>query len=104
MPKSVDHAPSRTIFLWTVHLDRLRVQITERIKKSFFNLSSRIHFEKDKSSLLIAKTDRSDVAANPELLSPSERAQLKILHASLNRLQHRIDKLFIEYVAFKKTQ
>jgi DNA-directed RNA polymerase III subunit RPC3 len=100
VPRTVDHAPSRTIFLWTVDMERLRFQFTERLKKGFVNLLSRISSEKEKCSLLISKTERTDVAANPDLLSPSERSQLLSLNRMLNRLQHQMNSLSLEYLAF----
>lgn len=100
VPRTVDHAPSRTIFLWTVDMERLRFQVTERLKKAYVNLLSRISSEKEKCSLLISKTERTDVAANPDLLSSSERSQLLSLNRMLNRLQCQVNNLSLEYLAF----
>jgi DNA-directed RNA polymerase III subunit RPC3 len=101
VPKSADHAPSRTIYLWTVPVDRLPFTASERTKKILVNILERIQHERSKYRLLITKTERSDVAANPAgLLSPLERAQLEALTLVLDRLDFHISRIILEYVLY----
>jgi len=101
VPKTADHAPSRTIYLWTVPQERVRLLMTDRAKKTFVNLMERIQHERSRYRLLIAKTERSDVAANPAgLLSSVERAQLEALNHVLGRLEFQISRIALEYVIF----
>lgn len=99
VPKSADHAPSRTIYLWTIPSDRLKHQFTGNLKKVLVNLMERIQHERSKYRLLITKTERSDVAANPAaLLSPLERAQLEALNHVLGRLEFQITRIMTEFI------
>lgn len=101
IPKTADHAPSRTIYLWTVPMDRLKFSTTERILKAILNIMERIQHERSKFRNLITKTERSDVAANlAGLLSSLERAQLEALNHVLNRLEFQISRIIIEYIIF----
>lgn len=99
VPKSADHAPSRTIYLWTIPMDRLKHQFAGDLKKVLVNLMERILHERSKYRLLITKTERSDVAANPAaLLSPLERAQLEALNHVLGRLEFQITRIMTEFI------
>lgn len=101
VPKTADHAPSRTIYLWTVPLDRLKFTSTERLLKTLVNIAERVQHERSKYRTLIQKTERSDVAANlAGLLSSLERAQLEALNHVLNRLEFQVSRIIIEYIIF----
>lgn len=86
VPKTADHAPSRTFFLWTVPLTLVVSRLSELALKMWINLRERAELQKRKNELLILKSERSDVVANPALLAESERRQLHNLQRILRRL------------------
>lgn len=100
VPRTADHAPSRTIYLWTVPLDRIRGQTGLNLRKAYANILERIQHERTRHRTLIAKTERSDVAANPALLSTTERSQLLALNNVLGRLEHQLARITGDFLLF----
>lgn len=102
VPKSSDHAPSRTIFLWGVpeaanyaapgHSAIFRTAAS-RHAHALINLRDVAHLERRRHAQLLAKVERTDVAGNPELLSEAERRQLTSLNRTLQVLHGKEDEL-----------
>ncbi|PJF16532.1 hypothetical protein PSACC_03705 [Paramicrosporidium saccamoebae] len=101
VPKTLDHAPSRTFFLWTIPTPIVFTRMAEMSLKVCINLLERASVERKKSELLILKSERSDVVANPELLNDGERKQLKVLRKVLNRLAHHINCVMSEFLVLE---
>lgn len=86
VPKTADHAPSRTFFLWTIPLALVYARLSELALKMWINLRERALLHRNKNEMLILKSERSDVAANPALLADAEQRQLRGLQRTLDRL------------------
>lgn len=111
VPKSSDHAPSRTIFLWSVperanYLKPSKSAIFQtfasKLVVSLVNLRDLIVLERRKHSQLLEKVERSDVASNLDLLSQGEQKQLMDLKKVLKVLNVKIDQIFNEFLIFKE--
>jgi hypothetical protein len=109
VPKSADHAPSRTIFLWSLSE---KANYSNPLKSAFFrnfaskftsalvNLRDLTVLEKRKHAQLLEKVERSDVANNLDLLSPAEQKQLADLRRILLVLNVKIGQVFNEFSIF----
>lgn len=107
VPRTVDHAPSRTIFLWTVHQDAthghsatasLFRMVASRTVTALLNLRELAVLERSKHAQLLTKVERSDVARDPSLLSGMEQRQLADLKRVLDVLKVKTCHLLTEYV------
>ena len=72
VPRTADHAPSRTIFLWTIRTPHAFDAFEGMLEKCLLNLYERIKAERARHTVLLVKAERSDVRSNPELLTSSE--------------------------------
>ena len=97
VPKSIDHAPSRTFYLWTISLN-VNHALATFLLKAICNVLERSKWERQKNALLVSKAERSDVVANPMLLSESEQKQLGALCRHLELLATRMYALLREYM------
>ena len=111
VPKSADHAPSRTIFLWSVperanylqpSKSALFRNFSSKLIAGLVNLRDLAVLERRKHSQLLEKVERSDVASNLDLLSPAEQKQLVDLKKVLKVLNVKIDQIFNEFIIFKE--
>lgn len=109
VPKSIDHAPSRTIFLWSVperanfsnpSKSALFRNFASKLLTGLVNLRDLIALERKKHAQLLEKVERSDVANNLDLLSPIEQKQLMDLKKILKVLNVKIDQIFNEFLIF----
>lgn len=98
VPKTLDHAPSRTFFLWTIPIPLIFTRISEMALRSVGNLLIRAEAEYQRQHLLVVKSERSDVAANPSLLSETEQRQLNTLKKTLDRLHVSCCRIISEYL------
>jgi DNA-directed RNA polymerase III subunit RPC3 len=92
VPRTADHAPSRTFYLWQIPKSKT-VTMVEFHLAAIRHLISRATFERDQNRTLVMKSERSDVAADPSLMSLGERQQLLTLRKTLDRLafhQHQL--------------
>lgn len=87
VPKTIDHAPSRTFYLWTIKITELMDTMASWHLHTIINVWERILLERNNNALLISKSERSDVRANSALLTTVEQAQLQ-------ELRHRLDRLY----------
>ncbi|KAK4047498.1 RNA polymerase III subunit C82 [Microbotryomycetes sp. JL201] len=95
VPRSADHAPSRTFYLYSVNPRNSLTTLLDRQYKALSNLAAQtIHHLKLNHSL-IDKRNRPDVRANPSLLTARDKVQLKTLDDTIEALtveQLRLDK------------
>lgn len=106
VPRSADHAPSRTIFLWTVpetanHANPASSALFRtaagRHAHALVNLRDLAHLERRRHAQLLAKVERTDVAANLDLLGEGEKRQLSSLRRTLQVLQVKSDELVQDF-------
>ena len=83
VPKSADHAPNRSIFLWTVDINQTKSSFIDFLKKSLVNLSDRIKFEKENDSLAYERMSVSE-----ENLTKNELSLVQNLRLRLERLEY----------------
>ena len=111
VPKSADHAPSRTIFLWSVPEKANYLQpaksalyrnFSSKLIAGIVNLRDLAVLERRKHAQLLEKVERSDVANNLDLLSPAEQKQLADLKKVLKVLNVKIDQIFNEFIIFNE--
>lgn len=111
VPKSADHAPSRTIFLWSVPEKANYLQpsksalfrnFSSKLIAGLVNLRDLAVLERRKHAQLLEKVERSDVASNLDLLSPGEQKQLADLKKVLKVLSVKADQIFNEFIIFKE--
>lgn len=111
VPKAADHAPSRTIFLWSVpekanylkpSKSALFRNFASKLIAGIVNLRDLTVLEHRKHAQLLEKVERSDVASNLDLLSPAEQKQLADLKKILKVLSVKIDQLFNEFIVFNE--
>jgi DNA-directed RNA polymerase III subunit RPC3 len=101
VPKTADHAPSRTFFLWTIPVPTLYRHLAEMSMRMLTNLLERSAMEKEKNEMLILKSERSDVVVNPSLLNETERRQLRNLRRVLDRLSFQIMRISKELLTLE---
>jgi hypothetical protein len=106
VPKSADHAPSRTIFLWCVpeasnHAYPASSAVfrtaASRHAQALINLRDLAHLERRRHAQLLAKVERSDGAGNLDLLGDGERKQLGALKKTLSVLQLKADEVLQDF-------
>ncbi|KAG6333528.1 hypothetical protein ID866_5564 [Astraeus odoratus] len=75
VPKTADHNPTRTFYLWHVDLDRAYSTLLGSLYKTLFNISVRREAEQKEPEVkaVLEKRERSDVAQDENLLSRRER-------------------------------
>lgn len=95
VPRTTDHAPSRTIFLWTTSKDS--EWLRHLYRHAMVNLAERSVQEADRNAPLLSKTQRSDVKAGTASLDPLEVQQLQLHELQQARLLSGIDRLLTEY-------
>lgn len=100
VPKTLDHAPSRTFYLWHIREDAAYASMAGALERTLGNALARMRWEREQHRTIIAKSERSDVAANPSLLAPGEQQQLHILRRTLDRLLLQQTRLARELLLF----
>jgi len=79
VPKSNDHAPQRTFYLWNVNLNEVKNLLLSEIYKTIINIQLRLRFEFDTSKDVIAKP--------PSTLTDQEKLQVAKLQRVADRLE-----------------
>jgi len=79
VPKSNDHAPQRTFYLWNVNLLEVKNLLLSEIYKTIINIQLRLRFEFDTSKDVIAKP--------PSTLTDQEKQQVARLQRVADRLE-----------------
>lgn len=100
VPKTLDHAPSRTFYLWHIREEAAYAAMGGLLERALGNVLARMRWERGQHRTIIAKSERSDVVANPSLLAPGEQQQLRILRRSLDRLILQQTRLARELLLF----
>lgn len=99
VPKSADHAPNRSIFLWTVDINQTKSSFIDFLKKSLVNLSDRIKFEKENDSLAYERMSVSE-----ENLTKNELSLVQNLRLRLERLEYEYLRLIEFWSVFIPVQ
>ncbi|XP_071953346.1 DNA-directed RNA polymerase III subunit RPC3-like [Antedon mediterranea] len=121
IPRTPDHAPSRTFFLFNVNADQVCRNILERSYKSIVNLFLRRNHETQNNKRVIEKSQRVEAIAASlqsagaddaqtaeieDMITPAEAAQLKRYKDNISKLEKseiQVDeaifilKLYLEY-------
>jgi len=107
VPRTADHAPARTIFLWTIkhtpsHPPHRQPSayfqaFGSRLASALLNLRVLALHERTKHLALLDKVERTDVAGNLALLSDSEQQQLADLRRILLVLDIKGCHLFSDF-------
>ncbi|GAA5949404.1 hypothetical protein JCM21900_004051 [Sporobolomyces salmonicolor] len=99
VPRSADRAPSRTIYLWFVDFNKVVTALVGHHYKALANIQAQRVRQLDLHRGLIEKRERSDVRADPSLLSKRDREGIAALDQTLEALavaEMRIDEqLFV---------
>ena len=99
VPKSQDHSAARTAYLWFVDLDRTCTLLLQNVYKALNKVKLRRQSELEKRSILLQKTQRTDILAGEAHLSPQELKKLQELESVLKKLhtsQMRLDGLVLK--------
>ncbi|KAJ3030889.1 UNVERIFIED_CONTAM: DNA-directed RNA polymerase III subunit RPC3 [Siphonaria sp. JEL0065] len=99
VPKTVDHAPSRTFYLWYVSLPKCVETLIQETYQMIANLKIRRLKEYNAHGQLIEKIERSDIKADESLLTDGERLALDQFNGMMNKL--RVSELRLETVYSK---
>eukprot|EP01027_Heterolobosea_sp_BB2_P019296 GEZU01027101.1.p1 GENE.GEZU01027101.1~~GEZU01027101.1.p1 ORF type:complete len:122 (-),score=11.07 GEZU01027101.1:36-401(-) len=96
VPRSVDHLPARTFYLWTVNLQRVYEALSEDMYKTCRNLNMRLKKEQTDTFAAIGGN------ANVNVVSESQSAQLERMKKAEDRLNSSLIRLnetiiFLEY-------
>lgn len=111
IPKSADHAPSRTIYLWTVpqhsnYANQSGLAIfrtaASRHAHALINLRDLEHLERRRHAQLLEKVERTDVAGNLDLLGEVEQRQLAQLKRTLKLLNLQSERLLQDFYILKQ--
>lgn len=86
VPRTANHDPSRTFFLFYVDFRKLCSQLLEDLYKAQANIQARKAEEYRKHQTLLEKSSRSDVKEDPKLLSVWERRDLEALERKMEAL------------------
>ncbi|CAO3661965.1 unnamed protein product [Umbelopsis ramanniana] len=103
VPKSADRAPSRTIFLWFVSLDKCYQELLIDLYRSIANVRQRIRHELATRQRLLEKMERKDVSENQDLLSAGDKKAIEELNNKVERLEvsvGRLDEMVMVYRDF----
>ncbi|KAI8618429.1 hypothetical protein BC830DRAFT_1053593, partial [Chytriomyces sp. MP71] len=87
VPKTVDHAPSRTFFLWFVSLPKCVDALILETYKMMANVKLRRLKEYNANGQLIEKIERSDIQADESLLTDGERQSLENFNKMMEKLR-----------------
>ncbi|XP_033634407.1 DNA-directed RNA polymerase III subunit RPC3-like [Asterias rubens] len=101
IPRTPDHAPSRTFYLFTVEITQLSRMVLEHCYKSLANLMSRRAFETKENKRLIEKSqrveaiaaslqnhgaDQAQTAEVEDMITPLEKNQLEKYRNKMSKL------------------
>ncbi|KAJ2732880.1 RNA polymerase III subunit C82 [Coemansia sp. BCRC 34962] len=86
IPRSADRNPSRMFYLWYINPDKQMRSAMRFVYQAMSNIIERSAKEVSSRALLVAKTRREDVIADPRLLTDAERKELQ----SLARIKQRL--------------
>lgn len=99
VPRSADRAPSRTIYLWFVDFNKVVTSLVHHHYKALANLQAQRAYQLEQRRGLVDKRERSDVRADPTLLSARDNAAIieldKILEAIAVAEQRVDEQLFV---------
>lgn len=103
LPRTADHAPSRTFYLFAVNLDQVRRKLLAQCYETAANLISRRHSEVEKCERLDEKSrlcemhaeqlkaagnaTKEDLDEVEEIITPGEREQLKNFKETVRKLE-----------------
>ncbi|ORY49766.1 hypothetical protein BCR33DRAFT_847056 [Rhizoclosmatium globosum] len=87
VPKTVDHAPSRTFFLWYVSLPKCVDAMILETYHMLSNLKIRRLKEYNANGALIEKIERSDIQEDESLLTDGERKGVEKFHKVMNMIR-----------------
>ncbi|XP_030832771.1 DNA-directed RNA polymerase III subunit RPC3-like [Strongylocentrotus purpuratus] len=87
IPRTPDHAPSRTFYLFTVELGQVTFMLAERCYKSLINLMTRRHFESAENKRLIEKEQKVEAITASMQGSGAEPAQLEEIEKTMTQLE-----------------
>ncbi|XP_041465515.1 DNA-directed RNA polymerase III subunit RPC3-like [Lytechinus variegatus] len=87
IPRTPDHAPSRTFYLFTVDLCQVTFMLAERCYKSLINLMTRRHFESAENKRLIEKEQKVEAITASMQGSGADPAQLEEIEKTLTQLE-----------------
>ncbi|KAI9347322.1 RNA polymerase III subunit RPC82-domain-containing protein [Obelidium mucronatum] len=87
VPKTVDHAPSRTFFLFFVSLPKCVETLIQETYQMLSNLKIRRMKEYNANGQLIEKIERSDIKADASLLTDGERQAVDNFYGMMNKLR-----------------
>ncbi|KAJ3218853.1 RNA polymerase III subunit C82 [Dinochytrium kinnereticum] len=94
VPRTMDHAPARTYYLWFVSLSKCIQTMVEISHRSLMNLKLRRSKQVVEMAPLLDKSKRSDVVEDPSLLTEMERTALQKFRDQLNMM--RVSELRLE--------
>jgi uncharacterized protein YaaW (UPF0174 family) len=103
VPKSADRAPSRTIFLWFVNLEKCYMEILMDLYRSIANVRQRSRHELAIRQRLLEKMERKDVSANQNLLSEADKKAVERLNKVIEKLsisEARLDEMVMIFRDF----
>lgn len=86
IPRSADRAPSRTIYLWFVDFNKVVTSLIHHHYKALANLQAQRQHQLELRRGLVDKRERSDVRADPTLLSARDREMIVELDKVLEAL------------------
>ncbi|GAA5882376.1 hypothetical protein JCM3774_004324 [Rhodotorula dairenensis] len=86
VPRSADRAPSRTIYLWFVDFNKVVTSLIHHHYKALANLQAQRQHQLELRRGLVDKRERSDVRADPSLLSARDREMIVELDKVLEAL------------------
>ncbi|KAI9209760.1 RNA polymerase III subunit RPC82 helix-turn-helix domain-containing protein [Polychytrium aggregatum] len=98
VPKTTDHAPSRTFYLFGVSVDQCVERMLQQSYRMLNNVKLRRKKELEDRQVLLEKIERTDVAQNLDLLSDSDKAQWGLLKKTVGLLKAtelRLDELIM---------
>ncbi|KAJ3227828.1 DNA-directed RNA polymerase III subunit RPC3 [Chytriomyces hyalinus] len=87
VPKTVDHAPSRTTFLFYVSLPKCVEALVHETYKMIANVKLRRLKEYNANGALIEKIQRTDIQADESLLTDGERMGLDRFNGMIDKLR-----------------
>lgn len=95
VPKTADHAPSRTLFLWKADLNSSNLALSKLCRKEIVNLQDLYISESKIHEGLLAKLERAD----PAMLTPAENELAVRVKEALKRLEFEV--LRMDYMLAK---
>jgi DNA-directed RNA polymerase III subunit RPC3 len=87
VPKTVDHAPSRTFYLFYVSIPKTIAHMTLTTTRFLINLKSRRQREEDHAGKLIEKIERTDIKEDESLLTDSDRQLMTLFDKTMNAIR-----------------